>query len=54
MAACLAGYLADQARRPVPDKLPRLRWMQKTMLLSLLGFLRRAGVVDSIPRMTNQ
>ncbi|MDD9901549.1 MAG: aminoglycoside phosphotransferase family protein [Alphaproteobacteria bacterium] len=49
MAASQSGYFADQARRPVPEKLPRLRWMQKTMLFALLRYLARQGVIDSFP-----
>lgn len=54
LAVCMAGLLMDQASRAIPDKLPRLRWIQKSMLLALLRFLARAGVCESIPRMANQ
>lgn len=54
MAVTMAGFLADQARRAIPEKLPRLRWMQQSLLLVLLNFLERAGITESIPRMTNQ
>lgn len=36
MIAVVAGFFADQAYRAVPPRLPRLRWMQKTMLYALL------------------
>lgn len=32
----LSGYFADQACRAVPAKLPRLRWIQKNVLWSML------------------
>ncbi len=36
MMVVVAGFFADQAYRAVPPRLPRLRWMQKTMLHALL------------------
>jgi hypothetical protein len=54
MTASMTGYFADQAYRAVPPKLPRLRWMQKAMLLAGLSQLARAGMIDSIPVMTGQ
>lgn len=53
MLAALSGFFADQASRAVPDKLPRLRWMQKCMLLAQLKMLARREVVDSIPEMAD-
>lgn len=54
MMAALSGYFADQAYRDVPDKMPRLRWMQKSMLLAQLKFLARLGIIESPPQMTGQ
>ena len=45
----LSGYFALQAYRRVPDKLPRLRWMQKSMLYSLTNWLRREGFAQFLP-----
>lgn len=53
MLTALSGFFADQASRAVPDKLPRLRWMQKCMLLAQLDMLARREVVDSIPQMAD-
>lgn len=52
-AAHLSGFFADQAYRAVPEKLPRLRWMQRGMLCALLLFLSRLGIIDSPPKMRN-
>lgn len=46
----LSGYFATQAYRAVPDKMPRLRWMQKTMLVSLLRNLAGFGQISAPPR----
>jgi hypothetical protein len=54
VAAAISGMLADQARRAVPEKMPRLRWVQKSQLLALLKFLARAGQIESIPRMVGE
>lgn len=54
MAARIAGFLADQAAREVPEKLPRLRWMQKGVLLALLRQLHILGIIDSPPQMSGQ
>lgn len=54
MAACISGFLADQIYRAVPEKLPRLRWMQKGMFLALLKHLHRQGVIEPLPRMTGE
>lgn len=54
IAAAIAGYMADMAGRAVPEKLPRLRWMQKTILLALLRYLAAVGAVESAPRMAGQ
>ncbi len=50
MAVRIAGFFADQAYRAVPDRLPRLRWMQKGILFTLLGYLARLGIIDSSPK----
>jgi hypothetical protein len=50
----LSGYFADQAYRDPPAKMPRLRWMQKSMLLAQLNFLARAGVIESPPPLKGQ
>jgi len=47
--ASLSGYFAEQAWRAVPAGLPRLRWMQKTMLAGALSILGRLGTLDSPP-----
>lgn len=52
--AAMSGYFADQAYRAVPDKMPRLRWMQKAMLLSLLNTLSGLGIIESPPKMGGQ
>jgi hypothetical protein len=52
LAVSIAGYFADQAGRVVPQKLPRLRWMQKSMLAALLAYLTRAGVTESLPEIS--
>lgn len=54
MAVLIAGYFADQTYRAIPPKLPRLRWMQKSMLYSLLALLSRMGRIESPPRMQGQ
>lgn len=54
MLASLSGYFADQAYREVPERMPRLRWMQKSMLLAQLKCLSRLGIIESIPRMTDE
>lgn len=54
MLAAVAGYFADQAYREVPTRLPRLRWMQKSMLLAQLRALHRLGYVDSLPIMLGE
>lgn len=47
--AAISGYFADMAYRAVPEKLPRLRWMQKSMLLACLNILSRFGKIESPP-----
>jgi fructosamine-3-kinase len=54
MAAAMSGYFADQAYRDVPERLPRLRWMQKSLLCAQLQFLARCGRIESPPRFTGQ
>lgn len=54
MLAAVSGYFADQAYRSVPARLPRLRWMQKSMLLAQLRALSRLGHVDSLPGMQGE
>lgn len=49
MLGTVSGYFADQAYRTVPEKLPRLRWMQKSMLLACLNILSRFGKIESPP-----
>lgn len=49
MMAVIAGFFADQAYRQVPERLPRLRWMQKIMLHGLLQALSLDGVIESTP-----
>jgi len=54
MAGSMAGYFADQAYRSVPEKLPRLRWMQKSLLCAQLHWLARMGRIESPPRFADQ
>lgn len=54
MAGSMAGYFADQAYRSVPEKLPRLRWMQKSLLCGQLRLLARLGRIESPPRFAGQ
>ncbi len=54
MLACLSGYFADHAYRDVPEKMPRLRWMQKGMLLAQLKALARLGILESPPKMAGE
>jgi hypothetical protein len=54
MLTSVAGYFADQAYREVPGNLPRLRWMQKSMLLAQLKTLARLGVIESPPPMNGE
>jgi|GEM_PF-884806 hypothetical protein len=51
--AQISGYFALQAYRPVPDKLPRLRWLQKSMLWSMLKWLEKRDITSSVPRFTS-
>lgn len=44
-----SGYYALQAYRPVPDKLPRLRWLQKSMLWASLNWLERREITTPLP-----
>ena len=54
MLAALSGYFADQAYRDVPDRMPRLRWMQQSMLLAQLKTLARLGIIESPPKMQGE
>jgi hypothetical protein len=54
MAVCLSGFFADQVYRAVPEKLPRLRWMQKGIFLALLLHLSTLGVIEPPPPMKGQ
>lgn len=54
MLASLSGYFADQAYRNVPDRMPRLRWMQQSMLLAQLKTLARLGIIESPPKMRGE
>lgn len=49
MMAVIAGFFADQAYRAVPPRLPRLRWMQKSMLAALLRALAMDNIVSPPP-----
>lgn len=51
MLGCLSGYFAEQAYRDPPAMMPRLRWMQRSMLLAQLNQLAKSGVIESPPRM---
>jgi hypothetical protein len=50
----LSGYFADQAYREVVEKMPRLRWMQKSMLLAQLKILARFGIIESPPALIGE
>jgi hypothetical protein len=50
----LSGYFADQAYRAEVDKMPRLRWMQRSMLLAQLRYLARLGLIESPPAMNGE
>ncbi|TAL32782.1 MAG: aminoglycoside phosphotransferase family protein [Alphaproteobacteria bacterium] len=50
----LSGYFADQAYREVVEKMPRLRWMQKSMLLAQLRILARFGIIESPPALVGE
>lgn len=52
--ASVSGYFAEQAYRDVPPLLPRLRWMQKCLLLAQLRMLARAEIIDFPPQMRGQ
>jgi hypothetical protein len=52
MAGSMSGYFADQIYRSVPEKLPRLRWMQKSLFYGQLMLLSRLGRIESPPRMS--
>ncbi|MBW7909703.1 MAG: aminoglycoside phosphotransferase family protein [Alphaproteobacteria bacterium] len=52
MAASMAGFFADQVYRAVPEKMPRLRWMQKSLFFGLLSLMHRYGRIESPPRMS--
>lgn len=54
MLCAVSGYFADQAYREVPENLPRLRWMQKSMLLAQLKCLARLGVIEPPPPMSGE
>ena len=50
----LSGYFADQAYRDNVEKMPRLRWMQKSMLLAQLRYMARLGLIESPPKMIGE
>jgi thiamine kinase-like enzyme len=54
MLAALSGYFADQAYRAPVEKMPRLRWMQKSMLLAQLRYMARLGLIESPPQMIGE
>lgn len=45
-----SGYYALQAYRPVPEKLPRLRWLQKSLLFAALGWLEQREITSTLPQ----
>ena len=45
----ISGFYALQAYRPVPEKLPRLRWIQKAMLWAGLNWLENLSLCTQIP-----
>lgn len=48
--ASISGHLADNVYRAVPEKLPRLRWMQKSLLWSSLVWMADRGIIAHPPR----
>ena len=52
--AVISGYLADNAGRTVPQKLPRLRWVQKSVLHAALLWLESLEVVEKMPEFRNK
>jgi aminoglycoside phosphotransferase (APT) family kinase protein len=54
MLGALSGYFADQAYRDNVEKMPRLRWMQKSMLLAQLRYMGRLGLIESPPKMSGE
>ncbi len=44
-----AGYHALNSYRPIPEKLPRLRWKQKSILWACLLWLSRLGLCEEPP-----
>lgn len=54
MLGALSGYFADQAYRDPVEKMPRLRWMQKSMLLAQLRYMARLGLIESPPLMIGE
>jgi len=49
LLAAISGYFADQAYRPIPERLPRLRWMQKSMLRAALLGLSEEHLLPAPP-----
>lgn len=50
IALCqLTGYLALNFYRDVPEKLPRLRWLQGGMLFALTDWMNHLDICDSLP-----
>lgn len=47
----ISGYYALNAYREIPDRLPRLRWIQKAFLYCMTEWLARLNHIDSLPRM---
>lgn len=54
MLGCFSGYFADQVYRRPPPAMPRLRWMQRCMLLAQLQYLSRLGFIESPPAMRDE
>lgn len=44
-----SGFIADSAYRKIPEKLPRLRWMQKAILLESLEYLSAKLDLPKLP-----
>ena len=47
--AQLTGYCALNLYRASVDKMPRLRWLQKGMFCTLVGWMQQLEMVDSVP-----
>lgn len=49
----ISGYYALNAYREVPEKLPRLRWLQQAFLYAMTEWLNHLKQCDSMPKIAN-